>query len=170
MDADGPHAPAQPPVDAAREEERLWQAVLAEPDVEERHHEYFRHATRNNLIKEALRRYGPVVEDKDRFPVETRRVFRRHQQALVNLMFMSAPRAAQPPKRNFVLYMGLFVATLAFMGGLFTPGILAKLVALAGLLGLGIGIILLLQSASKTQSLPGAGSSELGAPTRRDAP
>lgn len=136
MDPATPVTPTPPAPDRAAqlaEEERLWALVLASPEAENAHRDYFNHVTRNGLLREGLRRYSPLVDAKDDFSVESRRQFRRYQQTLMNLMFMTGPRPAADSGRNNLEYLGLYIAAFVAIAGLVIPGPIPKILVPIGL-------------------------------------
>jgi hypothetical protein len=111
--------PVPPDPTALAREEELWAKVAADPGAEPAHKEYLGHILKNNLLKNASRRYTEAVAAKDRYTVEQRRLARQYQQQLMKILFLSAP----PPKVETkglmwrsVIYF--FVAVLT-LGGLF---------------------------------------------------
>ncbi|MCL4235851.1 MAG: hypothetical protein KJ042_15175 [Deltaproteobacteria bacterium] len=130
-----PAAIASPPADRAAmlaEEDRLWAGVLATPEADDAHREYFNFVTRNGLLREGLRRYSPLVEAKDDFSIESRRQFRRYQQTLMNLMFMTGPRPPSDSGRNNLEYLGLYLAAFVGIAGLVIPGPIPKILVPIG--------------------------------------
>jgi hypothetical protein len=73
-------------------EEDLWNTMLEKPEEPNGHNAYFSFVTRNNLLKEASRRYGAIVLAKDDYSIDARRQFREYQKNIINLMFMTDPR------------------------------------------------------------------------------
>lgn len=131
-----PAAPVAPTPDRTAllaEEERLWARVLAAPEAEDGHRDYFNHITRSGLLREGLRRYSPLVDAKDDFSVESRRQFRRYQQTLMNLMFMTGPRPPADSGRNNLEYLALYVAAFLGIAGLVIPGPIPKILVPIGL-------------------------------------
>jgi hypothetical protein len=117
------HPPqAEPKVpDAIREEEeRLWTALAADPENVEKHKAYFNHIVHNPLMKEAMRRYGAVINDKE-FSINARRQFRNYQQTLVNLMFMSGSRQIPEKKKSALELFLIFSSAILMLAGLMIP-------------------------------------------------
>lgn len=103
------------------EEERLWQKVLENPADDNLHKAYFSYALHNGFMKEASRRYGLMVNEKDKFTVDERRQFRKYQQTIVNLMFMGSPRDLPPAKGRSADAFIYILAALLIVAGLMVP-------------------------------------------------
>ncbi len=107
-------------------ENDLWEAVLANPEEQEKHNVYFSFVTRNNLLKEGSRRYGAMIEAKDDYSIAARRQFREFQKNIVNLMFITGPREIPEQKRTvfeffgylFIPFMIAFGLVMSFYGSL----------------------------------------------------
>lgn len=150
------------------EEERLWARVLASPETDDVHRDYFNHVTRNGLLREGLRRYSPLVEAKDDFSIESRRQFRRYQQTLMNLMFMTGPRPPADSGRNNLEYLGLYVAAFVAIAGLVIPGPIPKILVPIGLGFVGFSLYRRYRRISdKPTTSPGVDFSD--ADTKRDS-
>lgn len=98
----------------------LWKGVLLDPDNEKNHLEYVGHVLRTGLLKEASRRYGPIIEDK-KYSIEARRFARFYQKQIVNLMFM-VPKDNLIKKKNPALgYIFVFLIVMVLLTGIMSP-------------------------------------------------
>jgi len=96
-------------------EEDLWNTMLENPEEPKGHNAYFSFITRNNLLKEASRRYGAIVSAKDDYSIDARRQFREYQKNIINLMFMTDSRDTTPQKRsglNLFAFLAIPVMTV----------------------------------------------------------
>jgi hypothetical protein len=112
--------PEPPPPDPAflAQEAELWAKVVADLGDEAPHRQYVGFVLKHNLIKNGTRRYGEVIDDKERFSVEQRRVARQYQQHLVRLLFFLAPAEKAPQRLRGLRAVGLFATTVAMLAGL----------------------------------------------------
>lgn len=102
-------------------ETRLWDEVLEDTENPERHKKYFGHALRSGLLKEGSRRYGPLLEDKVKYSIETRRLARFYQKQIMNILFMK-PMPDMPKKKNPTLgYIFAFFSVMTILTGAFEP-------------------------------------------------
>ncbi len=113
-----PPSPSEPKPETLAQEEQLWQSVVADLGNEELHKQYVGFVLRSNLIKIGTRRYGTVIEDKEHYSIEARRVARQYQQSLVGVLFIS-PQARPNVKKSssFEMFM-IIVAAIAALAGL----------------------------------------------------
>ncbi|HPQ67753.1 MAG TPA: hypothetical protein PKW95_01410 [bacterium] len=112
-----PPTPSEPNPETLAQEEQLWQAVVADLANEELHKQYVGLILRNNLIKIGTRRYGTVIDDKEHYPIEARRIARQYQQSLVGVLFIS-PQARPDVKKSssFEMFMIIVAAFVALAG------------------------------------------------------
>jgi hypothetical protein len=99
-------------------EGELWDQVSSDPENAEPHKAYVGHVIRTGLLKEASRRYGPMIEDTEAFSIETRRLARYYQKQIVNLMFMTPTIAPVKGKNPALGYIIAFFAMMAIFLGL----------------------------------------------------
>ncbi len=128
-------------------EKKLWNDLLEKPDVEKYHNDYFAHIVRSGLLKEASRRYGTMVDDKDNYSIETRRLARMFRKQIVNLMFMTPVGAMGKEKNPTLGYVFIFIAVMMIFTGLLA--LKFWYVALAGLFYLVPYIIIKVSQARK---------------------
>lgn len=99
-------------------EKELWDKLELNPEDAEAHKQYVGHVIRSGLLTEASRRYGKIIDDKEKHSIDTRRLSRYYQKQIVNLLFM-APSVEKPKKKNPTLgYLLAFLATMILFGGL----------------------------------------------------
>lgn len=117
LDSYGVKSPEEKERDLALENE-LWEKVLSDMEDEETHKQYVGHVIRNGLLSESSRRYGKVVDDKEKYSINARRLSRFYQKQIVNLLFMK-PSVEKTKRKNPTLgYMGVFVSTMVILCGL----------------------------------------------------
>ena len=139
LSAYGIKPPQEREQDLAKETE-LWEKVEAEPENADAHKEYVGHVLRSGLLKEGSRRYGPIIDDKENFSIETRRLARYYQKQIVNLMFMTpsvgVPSAKTSRPTAYLWMFVLFIASMAMVTGLLNTDLI-------WVTGLGVLIIVL---------------------------
>jgi len=97
-------------------EEKLWGALLADLGNEQLHKDYVGFVLKNNLIKQATRRYGPVIEDKEKHSIEARRLARQYQKSLVDLLFFTPKHETIKRSTSLEGFVIFFVVILFFIG------------------------------------------------------
>jgi len=106
--------------DKQAQEEALWKRLEANLGNTDLHKEYASYILKNNLIKIAMRRYSEVVEDKEKHPVDHRRLARQYQQNLVKVLFFTQKSTREEKsKRSSLQVLVLFFATVLTLTGLF---------------------------------------------------
>ena len=100
-------------------EAELWSKVEGDPENPDHHKNYAGHIIRSGLLKEGSRRYGPMIEDSEKYSVETRRLARYYQKQIVNLIFMAAPGPGTKKKNPSLGYILAFLSMMVFMTGIF---------------------------------------------------
>lgn len=98
-------------------EAELWEKIVEDPEDAERHKEYVGHAIRSGLLKEASRRYGPMVDDSGSYSIEARRQARFYQKQIVNLMFMTPTVKKGKEKNPAIGYILAFFSVMAILVG-----------------------------------------------------
>jgi hypothetical protein len=115
-----PPTPAAPDEAAQARAAELWSKIVVDLANETLHKEYLGFVLKNNLIKQASRHYAEVVDAKDRYTVEQRRVARQYQQNLLRVLFFTPTREKPSFKLSGVESLLLFVATLVMLAGFAT--------------------------------------------------
>ncbi len=113
-----PAAPAEPDAQLKSTEEELWRKLLEDVDDEKRHREYVGFVLRNNLVKIGLRHYGEIVEAKDRYSIEARRLAKRYQKSLMDILFFT-PRREERTKTSSLELLGIIIIALAMVTGFY---------------------------------------------------
>ncbi|MDP8225476.1 MAG: hypothetical protein P9L99_19100 [Candidatus Lernaella stagnicola] len=113
-----PETPKADPELLAREE-ALWEALTADLGNEDLHKQYVGFVLKNNLLTTGSRRYGGVIDDKDEYSVDERRLARTYQQNLVRILFFDPREHDQTSKLTRLELLFLFVTTMLTMAGLF---------------------------------------------------
>ncbi|NLH48451.1 MAG: hypothetical protein GX444_07590 [Myxococcales bacterium] len=112
-----PPAPPAPDPALLEREEELWAKVTADLGKEEPHKEYLGLALKNNLLLQASRRYGSVIDAKDRYSIEQRRVARKYQQNILRILFLAPKEEKIETKLGSLEALILFLATIGMLGG-----------------------------------------------------
>jgi hypothetical protein len=99
----------------------LWDELVSDLENPERHKAYVGHVFRSGLLKEGSRRYLPLIEDKDAYSVEARRLARHYQRQIVNVMFMVPSQTASAKKNPTLGYIATFIAVMVLITGLLVP-------------------------------------------------
>ena len=110
--------PREPDAATLATEEQLWLKLKEKLADEARHRDYVGFALKNNLIKNALRRYGEIVDAKEQYPIEDRRLAKKYQKSLVDVMFFT-PRRQEPRKVNSLELLGMIMLMLGSVIGLY---------------------------------------------------
>ena len=113
-----PTAPAEPDSQTTAAEEVLWKKLAEELDNEKIHREYVGFVLKKNLVKTALRRYGEVIDAKDRYSIETRRLTKKYQKSLVDVLFFT-PRLEEQQKTSSLELFGILITALALITGFY---------------------------------------------------
>lgn len=112
-------SPASDPALLAKEAE-LWQRLETDLGKDDFHKEYVGFILKNNLVKIAMRRYSEIVDDKDKHPVDHRRLARQYQQNLVKVLFFTQKSTREEKSKvNSLQVLILFIATISTLTGLF---------------------------------------------------
>lgn len=146
----GVKSPEEKETDLTREKE-LWEALLLAPEDEQTHKEYVGHVIRYGLLKEASRRYAPMIDDKDKYDIQTRRIARMYWKQIMNMMFMVPSGPAGKVKNPSLGYVATFIAVMAVITGVLAISFSVKylLITFAGLLYLVPYIIFKVRQAKK---------------------
>lgn len=112
-----PSSVSEPSQELKDKEQELWQSLVAHLAEENKHREYVGFVLKNNMVKTATRRYGEIIDDKDRFPVEERRLARKYQKNLVDILFFS-PKKNERRKSSSLEGFVIFLAVVFMLGGL----------------------------------------------------
>lgn len=136
--------PRDPDAQVVARETELWGLVVDDMTDEDRHKQYVGFVLKNNLLKQASRRYGAVIEDKERFSIDARRLARQYQQSIVKILFLNPKEKPEPSRLSRLELLLLFTAAILMMGGLATmmsdtsgfPAVVALLLKLLFPIGL----------------------------------
>ena len=119
-----PTAGTEPKPSKGQTEEALWKQLLDDPENEEKHKIYFNFILRSGQVREGLRRYSTIIEEKDDFSINARRQSRRFHKTLLDLLFLGGPRERPQGKRPFLEYLAFFIATFLIVLGISIPSLL----------------------------------------------
>jgi RNAse (barnase) inhibitor barstar len=115
-----PQAAPEPDAATLAREDALWDAVAGNMESEELHRQYVGFILKNNLLKQASRRYGTIIDDADEFSIPERRIARRYQQEIVRILFFQPKAATEASRLSRLDLFVLFIATLLMIAGLGT--------------------------------------------------
>jgi len=124
-----------------RQEEELWQKLLEKFDDEQRHKDYLRFCVEHNLIGTAIKRYDEYSNDKERYPVELRRIARiKHQQLLGVMMVDTRIKAPSSSSKLFgtiglIDILSVVLVLVLFFGSLFLESWIVGILSLVALGG-----------------------------------
>lgn len=103
-------------------ESQLWDELVEKFDDEERHKKYIKYCLENNLLGKAVKRYGGYADDKEKYPVELRRIARTKHEQLTSVIMIGTKVAAQPEKKSKFSVVDIFALVLVmvlFFGAIF---------------------------------------------------
>ena len=116
-------------------EAKIWERVLEKFDDEQRHGEYLRFCVENDLIGQAIRRYDEYSHDKEKHPVEFRRIAHTKHQQLMSVMMVQVRAGDASSKKLFrtisaIDILSLLLVLVLFFGALFLESWLLGLFSL----------------------------------------
>lgn len=103
-------------------ESKLWDELLEKFDDEERHKKYIRYCLENNLVSRAIKRYGGYASDKEKYPVELRRIAHIKHEQLTSVFVIDTKVSLEAEKRSkfsAIDILALVLVMLLFFGAIF---------------------------------------------------
>ena len=112
----------QIPSEFLAKEEELFKNLMEDLKDESRHKAYIGYILKSGLLSQGTRRYGPLIDDKENFPIEARRLSRIYQRHLVNAMFLTAREKSPPsPGKKQLGYFLIFITSMMIILGVLAP-------------------------------------------------
>ncbi len=107
-------------------EARLWEEVVEKFDDEQRHGKYLRFCVEKGLIGQAIKRYDEYSKDKERYPIELRRLAHMRHQQLMSLMMVQTRVGTPSSKGRFRSISTIDILSLLLILFLFFGALLAQ--------------------------------------------
>lgn len=103
-------------------EAQLWNELVEKFDDEERHKKYIKYCLQNNLIGKAVKRYGEYADDKEKYPIELRRIAHTKHEQLTSVIMIGTKVGLETEKKakfSLVDILSLVLVMLLFFGAIF---------------------------------------------------